>query len=50
MITRIFVEEIKHTITSFVNVYGQYEIDDFFFSARGFGHPVFLKPILDTLL
>ena len=42
MITRTLVEEIKHTITSFFNVYGQY--DDLFFSAREFGHPVFLKP------
>ena len=42
MITRTFVEEIKHIITWFVNVYGQY--DDLFFSVRGFGHPVFLKP------
>ena len=25
MITRTFVEEIKHIITSFVNVYGQYD-------------------------
>ena len=39
MLTKIFVEEIKHTVTWFGNVYGQY--DDLFFSVRGFGHPVF---------
>ena len=41
MITRTFVEEIKHIITWFVNVYGHVGL---FFSVRGFGHPVFLKP------
>ena len=42
MITNTFVEEIKHIITWFVNVYGQYA--GFFFAVKGFGHPVFLKP------
>ena len=43
MITRTFVQEIKHIITWFVSIYGQYG-DLFFFSGGGFGHPVFSKP------
>ena len=42
MITKTFVEEMKHIITLLVNVYGQYNDD--FFSVRGLGHPVVLKP------
>ena len=43
MITKLFVEEIKHIITSFVNVNGQYMMT-YIFSVRGFGHLVLLKP------
>ena len=47
MITKTFVEEIKHIITWFVNVYGQY--DDWLFFGEGvwtphFGHPVQKNP------
>ena len=52
MITKAFVEEIKHIITCFVNVYCQY--DDLFFFSEGvrtphFGHPV-MKILAKTLL
>ena len=48
MITKRFVEEIKHIITWFFNVYGQY--DDFFFSVRGLDTLPSWNPILDTQL
>ena len=43
MITKTFVEETKHIITWFVNVYGQCN-DLFLLQWWGFGHPVLLKP------
>ena len=57
MITKTFVEEIKHTITWFVNVYDQYNnllflqwggLDTVFLKPH-FGHPV-MKILAKTLL
>ena len=59
MIAKTFVEEIKHIITRFVNVYGQY--NELLFFSEGvwtpcphslkphFGHPV-MKILAKTLL
>ena len=41
MITRTYVEEIKHIITWFVNVHGQY--DDLFFFNGGVWTPCVLE-------
>ena len=41
MITKTFVEEIKHIVTWFVNVYGQY--DDLFFYSEGVWTPCLVK-------
>ena len=49
MISRTFVEEIKHIITWFVNVYGQYD-DNFFFQWGCLDTLSSWNPILDTLL
>ena len=49
MITRTFVEEIKHMFTWFVNVYGQYD-DLLFFQWGGLDTLSSWNPILDTLL
>ena len=43
MITRAFVEEIKHILLLDLSMY-MVSMMTYFFSARGFGHPVFLKP------
>ena len=57
MIAKTFVEEMKHIITWFVNVYSQY--DELYFFSEGvwtpcllephFGHPV-MKILAKTLL
>ena len=46
MITKTFVEEMKHIITWFVNVYGQY--DDFFFFSEGVWTPCLLETLFWT--
>ena len=48
MITKTFVEEIKHIVTWFVNVYGQY--DDIFLQWGGLDTLSSGNHILNTLL